>query len=210
MAKKTLTPPDIVILASGAVAFVFSFLPFYSAHGYTTSAWSTGLFPVATLVPIFGLLMAAHIIATRLLGAHLPERVLDFTWEQIHIVLGVMSALLMSCYLIVGKGGFSFGFGFFLAFLAAFGLAAGAFLQWVESRRGEANLSVRQASAEQPPPAAMPPQPASGTPYPAPPSGPGYPAPPSGTPYPAPPSAPGYPAPPSGPGYPAPPSGPGY
>lgn len=128
MHQKRLTPAEIVIVVSGAVAVLFSFFAFYSYGGHSVSAWGTGLFPVATLVPLFGLLMVAQILATRLGGAKLPDRLLDFTWEQLHFVLGVTAALLMVCYLIVNKGPYGYGLGFFFLFIAGFGLAVGAFL----------------------------------------------------------------------------------
>ncbi len=166
MHGKKLTPAEIVIVASGTVAVLFSFFPFYSVGGHGPSAWSTGLFPVATLVPLFGLVMVAHILATRLGGARLPARLLDFTWEQIHVVLGVMAALLMVCYLIVNKGGASYGFGFFLLFLAAFGLAVGAFLLQreraaVDSATGSSDLGATPASEGSSSPAPFTPPPPS-------------------------------------------------
>ncbi len=109
---------------------------------------------------------AAHILATRLGGARLPARLLDFTWEQLHVVLGVMAALLMVCYLIVNKGGASYGFGFFLLFLAGFGLAVDAFLLQreraaVDSATGSSDLGVTRASDGSPPPAPFAPPPPS-------------------------------------------------
>ena len=56
----TPTPGEITIMAAGAVALVFSFLKFYKAPvgpGHV-SAWGSGLFPVATLMVIFVVIMA--------------------------------------------------------------------------------------------------------------------------------------------------------
>ena len=144
MDSKKVTPAEIVILAAGVVTFVFSFLPFYKfpsatiagitlrSSTHNLSAWSSGLFPVATLIPIFGIVMAAQIAVTKWASVRLPEHVLGFTWEQIHVALGLFAALLAICYLIVDKGGADFGFGFFLVLIGAIGLAVGAIMLQLE------------------------------------------------------------------------------
>jgi hypothetical protein len=134
--NKKLTPAEIVILAAGVVVFVFSFLPFYKIGGASlgsfhvssknVNAWSSGLFPVATLIPIFGVIMAAQVAIAKFTSAQIPARVLTFTWEQVLVALGIFAALLAVCYLIVDKGGADFGFGFYLVLVGAIGLAVGA------------------------------------------------------------------------------------
>jgi hypothetical protein len=138
--SKKVTPAEIVILAAGVVTFVFSFLPFYKAASVagitvsraSVSAWGKGLFPVATLIPIFGIVMAAQIAVTKWTSVRLPEHVLGFTWEQIHVALGLFAALLAICYLIVDRFGADFGFGFFLVLIGAIGLAVGAIMLQLE------------------------------------------------------------------------------
>src|SRR5262245_13578486 len=80
--KSTPTPGEIVIMASGAVGLIFSFLHFYqspsivvagrSVGGGGISAWSSGLFPVATLIPISLVVMAAVVALTRFANVSLP------------------------------------------------------------------------------------------------------------------------------------------
>ncbi len=133
---KKLTPAEIVVLAAGAVVLVFSFLPFYKIGGgsfgafhvssKSVSAWSSGLFPVATLIPIFGVLMAAQVAVAKFTSAQLPARVLTFTWEQLLVALGFFAALLSVCYSVVDKGGADFGFGYYFVLIGAIGLAVGA------------------------------------------------------------------------------------
>ena len=53
--KKSPTPAELTILIAGAVMLVASFLDF-AGH---TNAWSTYLFPFATLLPLYGVIMAA-------------------------------------------------------------------------------------------------------------------------------------------------------
>ncbi|HEX2274803.1 MAG TPA: hypothetical protein VHG90_13090 [Acidimicrobiales bacterium] len=124
--KRKLTTGEIVILAGGAVALVASFLPWYEADGDGYSAWSSGLFPLATLVPILGTVMAVQILVDKLSGANMPRRLSDFTWEQIHLVAALVTAVLVFCYLVVDRGGVDLGFGFYLEMLAAAALVAGA------------------------------------------------------------------------------------
>ncbi len=121
-----LTVGEIVILAGGAVALVGSFLPWYTFAGDSASAWSRGLFPLATLVAILGTVMAAQILVDKLTGANLPRRVGDFTWEQIHLVAAVVAAVLVFCYLLLDRSGADLGFGFYLEMLAVAALVTGA------------------------------------------------------------------------------------
>lgn len=121
-----LTVGEIVIVAGGAVALVASFLPWYEAGDDSASAWSSGLFPLATLVPILGTIMAVQVLLDRVTGAALPRRLGDFTWEQIHLVAAVVAAVLVFCYLVVDRGGVDLGIGFYLVMLAAAALVAGA------------------------------------------------------------------------------------
>ncbi len=120
------TTGEIAILAGGAVALVASFLPWYTSGDESASAWSSGLFPLATLVPILGTVMAVQVLLDRLTAANLPRRVGDFTWEQIHLVAAVVAAVLVFCYLVLDRSGADLGFGFYLEMLAVAALVAGA------------------------------------------------------------------------------------
>jgi len=84
------TPGEIVIMAAGPIMLVFSFFDFAS---HTTS-WGSGIFPIATLLPLYGVIMAVQIAATRFTGMNLPKRAFGFSWEQVHLALGIMAALL--------------------------------------------------------------------------------------------------------------------
>ena len=60
--EKNPTPGEILVMAGAGVALIFSFLPFYKVEILNTSdsttAWGAGLFPVATLIPIFAVIAA--------------------------------------------------------------------------------------------------------------------------------------------------------
>ncbi len=120
-----LTTGEIVIVAGGVVALLASFMPWYTLGDDSANAWSSGLFPLATLVPILGTVMAAQVLVDKLTGARLPRRVGDFTWEQIHLVAAVAAAVLVFCFLVLDRTG-DLGFGFYLEMLAAAALVVGA------------------------------------------------------------------------------------
>jgi hypothetical protein len=108
-----------------------------------------GLFPVATLPAIFGLLMAVQIGLAKLANVKFPERVLGLGWGQIHLALGFNAALLMLAFLVRDKGQLDFGFGFYIMLIGSLALVVGAVLFTREEASGPA--------VPPPPPPAAPP-----------------------------------------------------
>jgi hypothetical protein len=93
------------------------------------SAWSNSgflLFPLATLPALLGLVMALQVGLTTFTDVKLPARILGFDWLQIHLVCGAQALLLMLAYVLVNKGGATYGIGYWLMFIASIGLAVGA------------------------------------------------------------------------------------
>jgi len=134
-----LTTGEIVIVAAGAVALVFSFFPWYRSGPFHVSAWGRTLFPLATLVPLLGSLMMGQVLVDKLAGVRLPRRVGDFTWEQVHLVAAIGAVIIVVCYLLVDRAGISFGFGFYFELVAAIALVVGA----VMIRKERASASLR-------------------------------------------------------------------
>src|SRR5437588_427933 len=66
------TPGEIVIMAGGPIMLVFYFFD----------------------LPLYGIIMSVQIAVTRFTGMNLPKRVVGFSWEQVHLALGIMAALL--------------------------------------------------------------------------------------------------------------------
>jgi len=128
----TPTPGEITIMAAGAVALIGSFLKFYKydvgSVSVSRSAWGSGLFPTATLMVIFAVLMALHIALSKFANVVFPDRMLGFTMTQIHLVLGFFAALYAVAFLIVDKGGYSYGVGFWLVFIGCIAALVGAVL----------------------------------------------------------------------------------
>jgi hypothetical protein len=125
---KSPTPGEIVIMASGAVALIFSFFDFYDAvFGGGVSAWSSSLFPLATYIAIIGVIMAAQVALTKFANVSLPDRIVGFTWPQIHLVLGFFTVLIAVGFLIVDLGPDK-AVGFWIRLIASIGLLVGAIL----------------------------------------------------------------------------------
>ena len=128
--RQSPTPAEITIMAAGAVMLIFSFLHFAGDR----SAWGSRLFPIATLLPIYGVVMAAQIALTKFAGVSLPESVLGFTWEQIHLALGLMAGLMAFGWLVTDYG--NKGIGFWFQILGAIALVVGAVLLQRERNTG--------------------------------------------------------------------------
>jgi hypothetical protein len=98
--NKSPTPAEWTILVAGAVVLFASFLDFQTG----ASVWSKYVFPVPALLPLYGVIMAVQILVTTLLGLRLRARVAGFTWEQIHLVLGLMAGLMAVAWLVTDTG----------------------------------------------------------------------------------------------------------
>jgi hypothetical protein len=142
--KEKLTTAQIVILASGAVAFIASFLPWVSVDtpfsDFTANAWDGDflVWPTFWWVGIFGLLMAVQVALTAFASVSFPDNVLGFSWPQIHLMLSIFTVLLTVSFLI---GGDSKGFGFWLSLLASIGLVVGAYMLQSETDSSPSSLS---------------------------------------------------------------------
>ena len=98
--KKSPTTAELTILVAGVVMLAASFLDFYPG----ASAWAKYVFPLAALLPIYGALMALEVGLTALARVKLPRRVAGFTWEQIHLVLGLMAGLMAVGWFVTDTG----------------------------------------------------------------------------------------------------------
>ncbi|MET0626883.1 MAG: hypothetical protein ABW033_00320 [Acidimicrobiia bacterium] len=135
------TPGEITILASGAIALIFSFFDFYTVGDTGANVWSSGLFPLAALMAIFVMIMALQIALAKFTRVTLPSRPLGFTWEQIHLVLGFFATLYAVAFLLNDRGfGTSFGIGFWAILIACVASLIGAVLLQKE-RAGSAGPS---------------------------------------------------------------------
>jgi hypothetical protein len=154
MPNTKVSPANIVILVAGVLIVVASFLSFYEYDGGggtvkvgditvdlgdiegiddSSSAWSEGLFAIATLPALLGAVMALHVaVSTFARGVRLPDRLLGLTWNQVHLALGFQAAIMMVAFLLVERFGGDLGIGYWLMLLAAGGLLAGAIMRMRE------------------------------------------------------------------------------
>lgn len=126
------SPGKLVIIIGAAVSFLFSFLPWATVSGYgsgiSANAWGSGMFPMATWVPVLALVVGFIASAQAFEYVELPAKIWEFTLDQIVVVLSVFSLLITLSFLVVDKGGASNGFGLFLSFLGTVAMVAGFFL----------------------------------------------------------------------------------
>jgi hypothetical protein len=138
--EKNPTPGEIVVMAGAGLALIFSFLPFYKIEilnvSDSTSAWGSGLFPVATLIPIFAVIAGVLVALVRFGNVQYPPGgFLGFTWHTLLVALTFFAAILAVAYLIVDKGpGGGLGFGFWFVLIGAVGSLVGAVLMMNEAQ----------------------------------------------------------------------------
>jgi hypothetical protein len=128
--RQSPTPGEITIMAAGVVMIIFSFLHFAGDR----SAWGSGLFPIATLLPLYGLVMGLQIALTKFASLNLPQTVIGFTWEQVHLALGAMAALMALGWLVTDYGDKQIGMWFEI--LGGFALVVGAVVLQRERNTG--------------------------------------------------------------------------
>jgi hypothetical protein len=137
--EKNPTPGEIVVMAGAGVALIFSFLPFYKLEvgnfSDDTSAWGSGLFPVATLIPIFAVIAGVLVLLVRFANAQFPPGgFLGFSFNSLVLALTFFAAIVAVAFLIVDKGSTSFGFGYWFVLIGAVASLVGAVLMTNETR----------------------------------------------------------------------------
>jgi len=155
--NRKITVPHLIEVIAGAVILLFSFFHFYSYSGHGTSAWGSGLFPLATFVVLFGVIVAGQLALTDFFGVSLPPSVAGFSWHQIRLALSVFAVLQMFGFLIVDKGGLSLGVGAWFMFLGAIGLLVGVILEMTMKDQKMVTLGGSHTSSTPPPPPPPPP-----------------------------------------------------
>jgi hypothetical protein len=147
MDKLKISTANLVILVAGGVMLIASFLAFHKISvpsfdaggihvgGGTKSynAWSTGHFLIATIPALLGAVMAMQVaLETFASQVSLPERVLGFTWTQVHLILALQATVMMLAFLIQDYSPLDRGIGLFLMLIAAIALLVGAVMRMQE------------------------------------------------------------------------------
>jgi hypothetical protein len=124
------TTSELIIMIAGAVMLVASFLDFVG----DTNAWASGNLPIATLLPLYGVVMATQIGLTKFASVKLPDQIAGFTWEQVHLVLGILAGLMAVGWLLTDTGDKQIGL--WLEILGGIALAVGAVMMQRERQTG--------------------------------------------------------------------------
>jgi len=122
------SPPDIMTMAAGGVMFIAGFLNFWDQSFFSANAFGDLAFPIATFVWLFGTLAAVHIALVTFANVNLPERLLDFTWAQVHLAVAGFCALVMVFWLVASDWPDK-GIGFYLLLLGSIVLVVGAVMR---------------------------------------------------------------------------------
>jgi hypothetical protein len=133
--------------------FLASFLNWYTSS-FTDdgiSAWKSGLMPVATFVPLAGLVTAGIVAARLFLKDKIPADILGFTLVQLQQVLAVFTLILALGWFIMDKSGADFGAGFWLNLLGAIGLVAAAVMEFLAAKNPSTGFAGGPASYGPPP-----------------------------------------------------------
>ena len=95
--RQPATPGEIIIMVAGTAMLVFSFFKFAGVN----NAWGSFNFPIASLLPIYGVIMAAQVALTTYGGVNLRgRRILGYTWEQLLLVLGLLTGLMSLAWIV--------------------------------------------------------------------------------------------------------------
>jgi hypothetical protein len=137
--EKNPTPGEIVVMAGAGVTLLFSFFPFYKLEvgdfSDNTSAWGSGLFPVATFIVLFAVAAGVLVAMTTFANVHFPSAgFLGIARNPLLLVLTFFSALLAVGYLVLDKGGFDFGFGFWFVLIGSVATLVGAIIIMNEAK----------------------------------------------------------------------------
>jgi len=136
---KKLSTGEWVTAVSGVVLLVASFFHWYSVSvdigpfhaSASRNGWqSPGAF-WGIIAIILGVVLAAHVIVSKLTGVELPERLGSVGWGVMHLAGGILAFVFVLIKLINHSGDTAFGF--YIGILAAAGLAVGGYMMAKEA-----------------------------------------------------------------------------
>jgi hypothetical protein len=160
MDLKKLTPGEMIIGVSGILLLIFSFFkwygitvlsgtPFEDTVGY--NGWQRPSAFLSIVAILIGVVMAGHVIADKLAGVDMPERLGKVGWGVFYLAGGVIAFVFVLIKWVSNTDYTKFGI--YVGLLTTLGLAVGGFL--VAKERGHlAELTSGGGSTPPPPPAA--------------------------------------------------------
>lgn len=126
------SPGKLTLIIGGLVAFLCSILPWIGSGigGPTHNAWGSGMFPVATFSPIFALAAAVLVGLPAFTEVKLPDKVLDFTIDQLVLICIFFSVITAFGFaiLIALTDGASIEFGLMLCLIFVIVMGVGWFM----------------------------------------------------------------------------------
>jgi hypothetical protein len=132
-----LTSGQKLIVGSGILMFIASFLPWHKYDfGIVTenrSAWQSPDTIWSLLAVLISIAMVGVVLAVVFGNVTLPD-LGQFTWGQAALASGALTLVLVIIKFLATTN--HLGFGFFLGFIAAVGLAAGGYLRYTEEGAG--------------------------------------------------------------------------
>lgn len=119
-------PSTIMLIAGGAVLLLSSFLEWNDQFSFDgSSGWETNLYGIqGIVVAVIGLAIGGGVALTKFANVSMPERILGFSHDQLHLVLG-FSAFLITFSLQFQTGA---SIGVLLGWIASAVIVAGAYI----------------------------------------------------------------------------------
>lgn len=163
MDLKKLSPGEMTTAVAGVLLLVFSFFPWFGIDtgigDFNRNGWQSPKAFFSIVAVILGIVLAAHVIAEKLGGVELPERLGSIGWGVVHLAGGGIAFLFVLIKAVLGGDYFTVSldrkFGLWLGLISSAALAVGGYLMAKEAGQLPGALGgAKGGSAPQPPPAA--------------------------------------------------------
>jgi hypothetical protein len=163
---KKLTPGEITTAVSGVLLLIFSIFHWYgidakvagqTVASFNRNGWQGPNAFFSIIAIILGIILAAHVIAEKLGGVDLPDRLGSVGWGVMHLAGGAIAFVFVLLKALLGGDYFTASLdrklGLWLGLLASLGLFVGGYLMAKE--RGELPAQLGgSGGGTTPPPAA--------------------------------------------------------
>ncbi|GJM38391.1 MAG: hypothetical protein DHS20C19_17580 [Acidimicrobiales bacterium] len=131
MENNDIKPSTIMLIAGGAVLFISTFLDWISIDGgeffgdFGANAWETDAFGLLGIIcAVIGLIIGGGVAATQFGNVSMPDKILGFNHDQLHLILGAEALLITFGLFFRGD----LGIGLILGLLASIAIVVGAFM----------------------------------------------------------------------------------
>jgi hypothetical protein len=153
MDLKKLAPGEILTAICGVLLLIVSFFPWYGIDlgplgDFNRNGWQEPDAFFSIVAVILGVILAAHVIAEKLAGLNLPERLGSVGWGMAHMIGGVVAFVFVLLKWLMNTDFTKFGL--YAGLILTAGLAIGGFLMAKEA--GELPSSLGGAAGGPTPP----------------------------------------------------------